>query len=175
MNTLTKIVVLLVALIATYSFSQDTLTTQPESLREKRIGYDTMYVYKTVMDALSDEAFKSLQTFYPNSFYWLMGTVLIGFVVLAFLNMRTVTKLNQKIKNLRKDMLSSIKQERIVLEKNIKAFLNDEFQSHIKKETEAAVAAAVTVAFAAQEKKEPLKNQPEKDAEGVEVKRRGVE
>jgi hypothetical protein len=114
MNRLAKVAVLLVSLVAVFSFSQqDSLSTQREVQKDRVIIYDTVTISKIVSDLAAIEALRDLLMNYPNSFHELIvvGLVLIGIAVVIFWNRRVIRKINKRIKRLRKDIQKLFKQQ----------------------------------------------------------------
>jgi len=157
MNRLAKAAILLVSLVAVFSFSQENHLGESVTQKGKVVVYDTVPVcrvifadgvsnssqaiYSTLMSTLSDltvEVLKNSQTISPTS------TVLILIVVLVFLYMISVKKSDKKEERL----INGVKQELNTLEKNIKECLEKN-----KNEIKTAVAGEIKNAIAEHEKK----------------------
>jgi hypothetical protein len=129
MNRIAKIVALLVALTAAFSFSQENLSVP----MEKTIVYDTVTVRRVISDSVTIEALEKSQTFFSNSLYWLLCILTIAIAVIGFLNVNSGKNLGEKIKN----QLNSLKKElEKELEKEITEKLNKEIEETLKEERE---------------------------------------
>ena len=123
MNTIAKIVALLVVLTAVFSFSQENLSEPAE----KPIVYDTITIHRIISDSVTIEALKNSQEFYSNSFYYLLSILAITIAILGFLNTRTEKNLGQEVKN----QLNLFKEELEIIRRQ-----NKETEEILRKERE---------------------------------------
>jgi hypothetical protein len=117
-------VVILVALVVAYSFSQENQTEQTVAQKRNVTVYDTVTVHRIISDSMTLEALKRSETFFSNSFSWLLGIVAIAIAIFAFLDRASK-------KNLDRDIKRELEEQRNLFEKQ-RNVLNDELNNQKK-------------------------------------------
>jgi len=113
MNNTVKVIVLFVAIFAAFSFSQDSLPARSAGLTGKFLVCDTVTGGQVISAGMTLEALTNAQTFYSNSFGWLIGILTLALMVLGFFDITFV-------KRIKKDVKRKLKEHRRKLERELK-------------------------------------------------------
>jgi hypothetical protein len=127
MNRMTQVVVLFVAIVAVFSFSQ-------AGQRCEIVVCDTVSKV-TVSENIMIDALKSLQEFSSNSFGWL--STIVGIVVVVFLNVMSMRDVDKKVRRMIKDQKKEFIQKQNeyeqYIQKEIKISLKEHDEEYQKK------------------------------------------
>jgi len=129
-----KLVVLLVAVLATFSFSQNATSAPSTGLTNMSQHYDTVVtVHRTIADSVTIAALKNSQTFFSNSFTWLLAILGIVIAALGFFDVKSIMGMRKEVKRRLKDHKNDI---RTSLSDNKKE-IQKEVQMEVQKQLEA--------------------------------------
>jgi uncharacterized membrane-anchored protein YhcB (DUF1043 family) len=99
-----SLVILFVAMIAVFSFSQENSTMPSAGPKGNAIVCDTVPVHVATSDYVTVDVLKDSQEFYSDSFTWLLSIVGIVVAVLIFLNVMSKMDMDKRERRLLKEL-----------------------------------------------------------------------